>query len=561
MLYSAGIDAVLVDPKDAKLLAALHLLEQRLPEIPAETGAPQPPPDAITLPLHCFLGPMNLRAGVRSGDAFPFYAQLAFEESGGRDAQSLAGRFHRLLETVGAPIEAAENGLNRLAAGPVSTVYGAVGSQFVIALGEPLATPLDIGASSLPSGVEPAIAFKIDFSQYVEGVGAAMEMAGETDGQEVFQMLELFGLGDLLLNYVVGHGSDRAYTVMTMPGYVNYLKETVGLPEAPLSRRALTAVPADAVWASVSTVDFQGLIDMILDALEMSPDNPFGDQDPLEMLRDVIGVHLQDDLFAHMGQEWGMYMSDSSGGGGLASMVIFAQLTNPDAFNATLDQLEETVNGFADASAKGYIEFREWEHEGVSYTTLMFPGLPVPLELTAATVDGYMVKGFTPQAVIAGVRQIRSGTTSLLDNPRFQEVSSGSLDDLFALSFIDTAELVRDGYGWSSIMCSAIANGVRSPSDPSRDVGMVLPMYEDLVRGVKAQVLFSRLVGDDLVSTGQSDRSALVNMTAMLGVLDRVPVLAAIPFAAAAGVAGVRQKEMMRELQRPPPPEVEDEKR
>lgn len=541
VLTSAGVDALLVDPKDAKLLAALHLLEQRLPEIPAEVGAPPLPPDAIRLPVQLLLGPMNLRAGVRAGDAFPFYAQLAFGASGGRDVQSLAGRFHQLLEGVGAPIEAGENGLKRLTGGPVGVAYGAVASQFVIALGEPLTTPLDIGAAGLPDGVEPVASFKIDFGQYAQGVAAAMEMSGGSGGDELSQMFELFGLGNLKLNSVVGHGSDRAYTVMTMPGYVSYLKETVGLPDAPLSRRALTAVPADAVWASVSTVDFQGLVDMLLDVLERSPENPFGDQDPLEMLRDVIGIHLQDDLFAHIGQEWGMYMSDRSGGGGLASLVIFAQLTDHDALNATLDQLEQTVNGFADAGAKGYVEFRKWDHEGTTYTTLMFPGLPVPLELTAATAEGYLVKGFTPQAAIAGVRQIRAGTTSLLDNPRFKEVSSGSLDDLFALSFLDTAELVGDGYGWSTLLCSAITNGVRSPGDPSRDVGMVLPMYEDLARGVKAQVMLSRLVGEDLVSSGQSDRSVLVNLTAILGVVDRIPALAAIPFAVAAGVTFMTQ--------------------
>jgi hypothetical protein len=87
------------------------------------------------------------------------------------------------------------------------------------------------------------------------------------------------------------------------------------------------------------------------------------------------------------------------------------------------------------------------------------------------------------------------------------------------VGFLDTPRLARSGYGLAQLACSALANGVRSPTDPERDPGPILPPFNALMNGAKASVSIYRLDGDDMVGTFQSDRSFMVNLCGGLGLI------------------------------------------
>jgi prepilin-type processing-associated H-X9-DG protein len=93
-----------------------------------------------------------------------------------------------------------------------------------------------------------------------------------------------------------------------------------------------------------------------------------------------------------------------------------------------------------------------------------------------------------------------------------------SLDDAIQVSFMDTPKLIAGGFGMVSMGMAALANAVRSPSS-DRDPGLIMPSFAKLTDGAKACVYVARLNGDDLMMTGQSDRSVLVNACGAVGML------------------------------------------
>jgi hypothetical protein len=152
---------------------------------------------------------------------------------------------------------------------------------------------------------------------------------------------------------------------------------------------------------------------------------------------------------------------------------------------------------------------------------LTFPGLPVPLEITWTVAEGCLIFGATPHAVIAAVEHARGAGPTLLDNPRFLDMGGDAWQGATYVTFSDVPRLARSGYGLAQLACSALANGVRSPVNPQRDPGLILPAFDELVDGAKASVAVYRLDGDDLIGTFQADRSLLVNLCGGLGLIDQ----------------------------------------
>jgi prepilin-type processing-associated H-X9-DG protein len=182
-------------------------------------------------------------------------------------------------------------------------------------------------------------------------------------------------------------------------------------------------------------------------------------------------------------------------------------------------RLSEKINTLTRQHAKGYIQLRSTPRQGLSLTTLTFPGLPIPLEISWTVSEGYLVAGATPHAVMAAVEHARGAGPSLLDNASFREMGGDLWEGASYLTFTDIPRLARSGYGLAQLACSAIANGVRSPANPQRDPGLILPRFNELIEGASASVSMYRLDGNDLVGTFQSDRSFLVNLCGGLGVV------------------------------------------
>jgi general secretion pathway protein G len=160
---------------------------------------------------------------------------------------------------------------------------------------------------------------------------------------------------------------------------------------------------------------------------------------------------------------------------------------------------------------------RAFEHRGTRCLGLTFPGLPVPIEPALALRRGHLFAAASPQALGAALDHARSGGAGLLGHPALRALEPGTLDDLQGLYFSDVPRLARDGYGLSGMLAAALANAVRSPADPLREPGLVLPPLGELLANARPSLFLSRLQGEDLVTVGRGDRSAALHLAAMLG--------------------------------------------
>lgn len=534
-LESAGCDALLVDPKDAGLRAALHLVRERLAELPAELDTDLAP-ETMVLPLRLLYGPVSLRVAIDSRAAssggFPLLAQLEVPEADPAAAEALTIRTTDFLLNVAPGLQKSIDplGLYRMDLGPAPVMYGAVESDFVLSVGAPRATA-PIPAGDLPAGVAPAMRMRFDLGALFDALGPLVRGPGMAlDGAM------LFGADDLQIEWDLGVGEDRAYAVSRTRGYRAALEATTGVPVHMLSADALRAVPADAVWAAAGVTDFEGALDAMVERFQqMAPEDPFQGQDPIEALDGFINLNLRDDLAAHLGAGWGAYMSDTTGGGGMASLVAFVELTDPDGLRAGLERVEGLVDSLGAFQARGYVRAERRALGDHELWALSFPGLPVPVEATLAISGDRLFVGATPQATLAAVQHVAAGGPSLLDDPELARVLPELRGDELAISYVDTAALLRDGYGWATMVAAALSNGVRSPRDEARQPGLVLPPYAELARGVRPAVTVARLAGDDLLATAELDRSMLVNMVAGMGWLDRLPIVELVGLLGAAG--------------------------
>lgn len=237
------------------------------------------------------------------------------------------------------------------------------------------------------------------------------------------------------------------------------------------------------------------------------------------MIEEYLGVHPDRDVIAHLGQRSAWYLSASTGGG-LIGAVGLVELSDPKAMGETLDKLAAQATRMGRAMARGYVSMRKMETEAGVVYALVFPGIPIPIEPQMTIEGDYLVFGASPAALQAGIAQLRDDGPGLAANLGFVEMAS-DLDGAMQIDFFDVPVLMESGYGFASLMTSALANAVRSPHGDPRDPGIVMPGYAMLRDGAKASVTVTRIDGEDIVIVGQADRSWTANLCGGLGLLGR----------------------------------------
>jgi hypothetical protein len=383
---------------------------------------------------------------------------------------------------------------------------------FLFAWGEPTLAPPAPGSLGLPRGVEPALALEADLGKLREPF--EFFLAREDDTAEVRALLEWFGIlgtDPLAVSCAVGHGADRTHVATRYRNWKKIAARQGSLAAEPLSAAELRMVPADATFASLQRLDPLFLVDL----LDLFADVPGGP--PREKLEAFLGLDLEADLLGPLGRTFGLYMSDTTGGGGLASIVVFAAVEERAKLDETIAHGIETLHALVQGETEGRFRIREWEHAGAACRSLSFPGIPIPFEVSLATSEEFLFLAATPAGLAAALDQARGDAPGLPAHAAFRELGGGALDGLQALRFSDTPRLLADGYGIASLAASAIANGVRSRTDPAREPGEVLPPFHELAGGARPSILLSRIQGDDLVVVGECDGSVVANATAWLG--------------------------------------------
>lgn len=525
VIHSAGLDAMLDDPRDAGLLRALGMLDERLLELPAELGGGAPPPGSVEFLCEALSAPWTLLLDLDEShghvpdESMPVSVRATWTVHAGsaERAAALEARCAGLLMLLPLPSTSAEDDpeLTEVETPKGSLFHGAHAKSgtFVLAWGEPAKEGIRLAALGFPQGVAPVFALDFELSELVSSFRHLLEQAGP-EAQMVTKQLEAIGLlgqDALGFSFAAGHGSDRAHYRGRYRNWVSMARNTGALVSTPIPPEELRLVPADATLVSLSRSEPTS----ILRTFEL-----FGaefEAQILAHLRAALGLELGADVLEPLGQTFGFYLSDTTGGGGLASAVAFVALDDEARMAATLERLASRLNEHATSMLDGRARVRSFEHEGSRCLALTFPGLPVPLEPTLAIHAGHLFAAATPQTLFAALAHARGRGEGLPSHPGLRALGLGPLDDLQGLVFSDAPRLARDGYGMLGLVASALANAVRSKTDALREPGLVLPSYHELLEGARPTLLLTRIQGADLVLVGQGDRSAQLHLAATLG--------------------------------------------
>ncbi|MCP3915624.1 MAG: hypothetical protein GY711_08725 [bacterium] len=533
-MYVADAADMFRHPKDQALLAALRLVDDRLKELPGDIpDMPPLPPAVFDLATHLLVGEKTIHIGnladAPAGSPFPLYVQLAMKEGDAERAADMHQSIRDLVAGFGVELPPAENGMTPIPVpAPVEVLFGQQGGDFVVTAGKTEIRPIGLEGTGLPPGVAPSLLMHIDYAHFLDLMFSGMAMEAPNQAEEMRNMMSLLGVDDLVFDMAAGSNADNTFTMLTMPGYGKVMRETGVAPERTLTAADLALVPRDATWASVGAFNLRGTIESILTGLGPMLEGQ-GIGDPVEMLQGMTGFHLYEDIVDNFGSTWGLYASDTTGGGGLLSIVAFVELSDAQRLRQTQERVTDMIDGLGEMEAEGYVRVRDWEHGGAQLASLTFPGLPVPFEPTIVTTATHLFISATPQGAVAAVEQASGRNGSLVERPDFQAQLPGRVEGAYAVSFMDSKRLIRDGYGMTSLLCSALVNGTRSRMNLERDAGVILPSYHELAAGAKATVSLARVVGDDYVQVTQSDPSVLVNVASFAGLVGSSPMLALVP--------------------------------
>jgi len=537
-LWSGGLDALMVDPKDAGVRDALRQLGARLLELPDEMGDPEFPGDALDLAAGLFLGPMSMSVGPSEGEAaadMPVRAQMTFRGASADEARRRADLLTAVLSRYGVPSLGMDEatGLSVLDLGGISVHHGVVraGRPDTLVVG----TDLDmrerlLGTLDLPAGVAPAVAFRMDY-------GSLSDVLAMFGGPEAAEALREAGVEDLVVQGALGHGADRSFATLRMTDWVTMAHTNGSVPSVSIEREALALIPRDATVAIVARTNLKSITQAMRGATDLGEGmaSELAGLDPFAILREFTGVDVETEVVGNLGETVGVYMSDSTGGGGFYSGVAFVRVTDEAALRVALERLEGRIEDYAADEGLPGFALRRAQHADADISTITVSGWPIPIEPSWAIRGGWLFASASFQGLCAALDQAARPESDLLDNDGFRAEVTGSLDDLVSLNYLDVPRFVREGYPVAAMLGSALSNGISSSIEPDRVPAGIVPGYAAFARGARATVALGRIEGEDLVVRSQGDRSLLVQMAGITGAMGPLPLL--LVGVAAAGAA------------------------
>ncbi len=544
----AGMSALMTDPKDQAMAQAIGMLPARVRELPREI--PNMPPEVsryANLGLFTFSRPARMALTYNgenpSGGFFGYGLNMSFLMGEQKAADELNAAISPLAAQSGMRIKTGKGtrfeGMADITTpvGPVSfgPRNGKSGWSYDIAVG----TVEDQDGvfkelPEAPKGVTPILRVRMDGAGFAAlqkmGQGLAKQNPEAEARMKQIQDLELFGSTGVM-TYVAGTTKDESVSMRVDIGAAK--RTPTENATRPLSAEDFAIIPADASDFSISHGG-STKPGAIVDALTGLGGPEVGEF--LNKFREMTGVDLKDDVLNSFGTDMCLYMSESTGGGGLGSAVAMISLADKAKMLASFNKLAAFGNAMADKLpiGPGYIRIASWKDGENDLMTLRFPGLPVPLELTLAMTPKWLILSPTPQGTLVASRQASGkGDAGAMSNPVFKGVFPSD-KKLSSVSFSDTAAHIRDGYSILTMVGSAVSNAMRSPTDTAREPGLTVPTYNELRKGVRPRISYTYVRGDDRVSETHSDRSALVMGCGAISTVAKIVPLVAIPAAFAA---------------------------
>jgi len=515
----AGLANIAPHEKDADAYRALMMLGERLADIPGEAGGPDEARDGIELLWDLFRGAHALRIDrTQNPPGIGFAFTLTPEAP--MNGQNYLEKFAGFVEGTGRPIRQSPEGDSYLMSTPIGDATFQSGevmgkSSVVVLLGasEPAQTnPMNY---ALPRNATALLSARIDLQKLGQFVLQIIDEEQPKMAEAIEEFRWVIDEAPLLdISYgttaLTGEHQMLASRMHNAKGWLTKLGMD---PNHTFTREQFADIPQDATLVSAFPFELGFVLKLIDWAAEQEGEDPFGQAE--EMLEfDVRG-----DVLENVGPRMMYYQSDSTGGGGLLSSVLITELRDPARLAEVHAELIERFNEFAGEQARGYVRIRPWKAAGHDIFSFATPGLPVPFEPSWAIVENRLVIAASPVGIASAIAQMTSDGPSINDNPKFASAILDYLPENGAASatFSNTERFAKQGYSGTNLLLSGLANAVRSPSDPDREAGVLMPEFGAFASGIKPMGAIEYWDGDDYVAMMRMDGSTVVEIAEMLG--------------------------------------------
>lgn len=535
ILEYAPMNDWLTDERDAALRAALNMIPQRLRELPTEL--PDADDGSIEFLESAFAllqspGRLAITFDDQNQAASFFGAGLVF--STGPTTRErvtlLQGVVSNALVQSGADVLAQPSeafaGMSEMftPVGPVrwGRRQAPDGWRYELHAGavtnpDEIFTKLPHVPAFAPQDFRPVFRGAFDLAPAAPAINFFRVMAGQDPQakQALDLAFESTGIiGDNALRWTFHSGyTPNAMVTYTITERAALHPNSITTGTTPLTHADIAMIPIDAISATATRINKDAIVGQLAALLE----NP-EIQSAVVQFEQAAGISINNDLIAPIGDIVGAYFSDTTGGSGLASAVMYVKLKDRQRFQAATTNLNNFANAMAaNALPATYVRGRTFQHNNATFNTLTFPGIPIPLELTYTITGDWLILTFNPQAAVAAAAQANNPAISILNNEKFLTYFDIARGRNVAFTFVDAERTLREGYGLATLAASALANAVRSPQSPQREPGLILPTFNEISKDIKPTLQRTYWQGDDLVKESISDPSVVASLTSSVG--------------------------------------------
>ncbi len=257
--------------------------------------------------------------------------------------------------------------------------------------------------------------------------------------------------------------------------------DRVGTDCQALSDDILLTIPKNATMAGATHFNLDGLITALRSAVtNFSPDAAKQVDQAFTQANQIIGLDIQKDLLATLGDEWCYYTDPTVAGNGSVGITLVNHLKDAAKAEESLEKLEMNFNHFIVEQVKHEhapitLAFR---HAKLGEATVHYLGMPL-LTPAWAIHDGNLYVAFYPEIAAAAANHVANKGEPITENPEFMALYRRLGEHpASSFQFVDLPRLVPNTYpGW--LLMSHIANagdlfGVPAPL-------MILPPLKGLM--------------------------------------------------------------------------------
>lgn len=219
------------------------------------------------------------------------------------------------------------------------------------------------------------------------------------------------------------------------------------LDTPPLEDQTLKLIPKDATYAAAGSLDISRIMQAIRTLVQIDPNAGAEMAKGLEKVNQTLGLDIEKDLLAGVGDQWAAFGDSATGGDGMLGYIVMNRVKDQAKLKESLGKLQGKAN---DALKDNFpmfgmeISFRQAKRGDLEINYLATP-LVSP---SWAIKDGNLYLAMFPQVVAGAAGQMSKKGPSILDNPQFTALRTklGGQKKINSIEFHDLLKLAPQNY-------------------------------------------------------------------------------------------------------------------